>query len=150
MSTPAFKRPVSVLVVVHCAGRILLLERRSPRGFWQSVTGSLEDNESPDAAAIRELDEETGLSADGLADLGLVQRFPILPEWSRRFEPGVRENVEHAFALELADPVEPLLRREEHLAFRWLPARDALALASSWTNRNAIRTIYDIDGLESG
>jgi dATP pyrophosphohydrolase len=150
MSTPAFKRPVSVLVVVHCAGRILLLERRSPRGFWQSVTGSLEDNESPEAAAIRELDEETGLSADGLADLGLVQRFPILPEWSRRFEPGVRENVEHAFALELADPMEPLLRREEHLAFRWLPARDALALASSWTNRNAIRTIYDIDGLESG
>jgi dATP pyrophosphohydrolase len=150
MSTPAFKRPVSVLVVVHCAGRILLLERRSPRGFWQSVTGSLEDNESPEAAAIRELDEETGLSADGLTDLGLVQRFPILPEWSRRFEPGVRENVEHAFALELADPMEPLLRREEHLAFRWLPARDALALASSWTNRNAIRTIYDIDGLESG
>ena len=150
MGVPAFKRPVSVLVVVHCAGRVLLLERRSPRGFWQSVTGSLEDNESPEAAAIRELDEETSLSADGLADLRLVQRFPILPEWSRRFEPGVSENVEHAFALELADPVEPLLRREEHLAFLWLPVPDALALASSWTNRNAIRTIYDIDGLESG
>lgn len=150
MTGPAFKRPESVLVVVHSRRQVLLLERRSPSGFWQSVTGSLEDDESPEAAAIRELAEETGLAAVGLADLGLVQRFPILPEWSSRFEPGVRENVEHAFALELPDAVEPILRREEHLAFRWLSTGDALSLASSWTNRNAIRQIYDIDGLETG
>ena len=150
MAGPAFKRPESVLVVVHSGGRVLLLERRSPPGFWQSVTGSLEEGESTEAAAIRELAEETGLAAAGLKDIRLVQRFPILPEWSSRFEPGVRENVEHAFALELADTVDPALRREEHLAFRWLSAGDALALASSWTNRNAIRQIYDIDGLETG
>jgi dATP pyrophosphohydrolase len=120
MAPPAFKRPVSVLVVVHCAGQVLLLERRSPPGFWQSVTGSLEGGESPADAAARELAEETGLTARGLANLGLVQRFPVLPEWSSRFGPDVRENVEYAFALELPDTVEPALRGEEHLAFRWL------------------------------
>ena len=38
---PAFKRPESVLVVVHAAaGRVLMLERTSPPRFWQSVTGA--------------------------------------------------------------------------------------------------------------
>ncbi|MDE2090244.1 MAG: NUDIX domain-containing protein, partial [Gammaproteobacteria bacterium] len=47
-----YKRPVSVLVVVHTrAGEVLLLERRVPPGYWQSVTGSLRWNEAPAAAA---------------------------------------------------------------------------------------------------
>lgn len=148
--TPAFKRPVSVLVVVHCGERVLMLERRSPAGFWQSVTGSLESGESPADAAVRELDEETGLAADGLRDLGLIQRFPILPEWSGRFAPEVRENVEHAFSLALPEARTPRLRPKEHVSCRWLTVGEALGLASSWTNRNAIRKIYGIDGQEDG
>ena len=53
---PAFKRPESVLVVVHTAdGLVLMLERVSPPRFWQSVTGSLEPGESFEAAARRAL-----------------------------------------------------------------------------------------------
>ena len=40
---------------------MLLLERTRPRGFWQSVTGSLEWGEGAMAAARREVFEETGL-----------------------------------------------------------------------------------------
>ena len=37
----AYKRPVSVLVVIHTADlQILLLERAAHAGYWQSVTGS--------------------------------------------------------------------------------------------------------------
>jgi len=58
------KRPESVLVVVYTrAGEVLMLRRTSPRGFWQSVTGSLEWGELPAHAAARELYEETGLRA---------------------------------------------------------------------------------------
>jgi dATP pyrophosphohydrolase len=37
-----FRRAESVLVIIHTPDRdCLLLERISPAGFWQSVTGSL-------------------------------------------------------------------------------------------------------------
>ena len=43
-----FRRPESVLVVVHTpALEVLLLERVEPRGFWQSVTGTLRWAETP-------------------------------------------------------------------------------------------------------
>ena len=52
-----------MLVVIYTAGgEFLLLERRKPPGFWQSVTGSLEWGETADAAARRELIEETGIT----------------------------------------------------------------------------------------
>ena len=57
------KRPVSVLVAIHTpAQRFLLLHRRPPARFWQSVTGSLEAAETPRDAALREVREETGLA----------------------------------------------------------------------------------------
>ena len=53
-----------MLVVVYTAGRdVLLLQRREPPDFWQSVTGSLEPGESAIDAARRELLEETGIDA---------------------------------------------------------------------------------------
>ena len=61
------KRPESVLVLVCTrAGEILLLERSRPRGFWQSVTGSLEWGETAADAAARELFEETGMETVSL------------------------------------------------------------------------------------
>lgn len=143
MPGPAFKRPVSVLVVVHTADEVLLMERTHPVGFWQSVTGSLLQEEHPLDAARRELHEETGFSAgDMLVDLQLVQRFQIAAEWSHRFPPGTRENVEHAFSLALSEPAAPRLNPDEHLCFEWLPAGDAIDRASSWTNRAAIAKVF--------
>ncbi|HVJ10296.1 MAG TPA: NUDIX domain-containing protein, partial [Burkholderiales bacterium] len=57
------KLPLSVLVVVHTAKLdVLLLERASRSGFWQSVTGSLDAPGEPfELAAARELREETGI-----------------------------------------------------------------------------------------
>jgi dihydroneopterin triphosphate diphosphatase len=137
------KRPESVLVVVHTrGGEVLLLERREPRGWWQSVTGSLEPGETPREAAVRELREETGLGADGLVDLGLSARFEIAPAWRHRFAPGVVENLEHAFALPLDAVVEVCLDPAEHLQYAWLARDDALERMSSHTNRAALERIF--------
>ena len=58
----AYKQPVSVLVVIHTpALDILLLERAAHPGFWQSVTGSHEGDESLIETAHREVQEETGI-----------------------------------------------------------------------------------------
>ena len=51
-----YRRPESVLIVIYTdGGEFLLLERRRPPGFWQSVTGSLEWGEFADSAARREV-----------------------------------------------------------------------------------------------
>lgn len=138
----ALKRPESVLVVVYAADlQVLLLERHTPAGWWQSVTGSLEAEEQPWEAAVRELGEETGLSAHGLLDLGINERFTIAPAWRARFAPGVTENLEHAFALRLPAPVEIVLDPTEHVSYAWLPLPAAIERATSPTNRAAIELI---------
>jgi dATP pyrophosphohydrolase len=140
MASTNFKRPESVLVLVHtAAGEVLLLRRRTPGDFWQSVTGSLEWDETPEQAARRELFEETGLDAGaGLIDCRITNRFPILPAWRARYAPEVAENVEHVFHSEFAGRPAIRLDPEEHLEYRWLDPESAAAMTGSHTNRDAI------------
>lgn len=51
------------------------------------------------------------------------------------------ENLEHAFALRLAVPVEIVLDPTEHLRYEWLPLQAAAERAASHTNRAAIELI---------
>ena len=138
--TADYKRPESVLVVVYSRDRqMLLLERCQPVGFWQSVTGSMAWQEhEPRQTACRELYEETGIQATGLCDCQKQYRYPILPQWRHRYQPGTAENTEHLFALELAEPYPINLNPREHRAYRWLEPATAAELASSWSNRDAI------------
>lgn len=133
-----------MLVVIYTRrGRVLLLQRAGDSNFWQSVTGSMGWEETqPVETARRELREETGVvDFSGLADLGYTRRFPIPPKWRHRYAPDVQENLEHAFALELADEVAVRLNSKEHSAYQWLGIRDAAAKVWSWTNREAIERI---------
>ena len=136
-----YKRPESVLVVVYTiADEVLLLRRTHPGDFWQSVTGSLRWGESPLQAARRELLEETGMLAGGqLRDLRHTECFPIVPPWRARYAPNAHTNREHWFAYLIAGKRLVRLRPDEHSEYRWLPLPRALRLASSWTNRKAIR-----------
>lgn len=142
MSTPErFKRPESVLAVIHTpAYEILLLERLSPPGFWQSVTGSLEPGELPRQAALREIEEETGIRAtdDALHDWHQTRRFEIRPEWRARYAPGVTHNIEHLFSLCLPQRCTVTLAPSEHVRYEWLDRDSAAARVFSWTNRDAI------------
>jgi dATP pyrophosphohydrolase len=138
----AFRRPESVLVVVHTRGlECLLLERVAPAGFWQSVTGTIGWTETPADAAAREVVEETGLDPAGLRDAAVTRRFPILPEWRSRYAPDVAENTEHLWYLELEDRQPVTLDPSEHRACRWLPLDEAIAAATSWTNREALQRL---------
>ena len=138
-----YKRPQSVLVLVYtAAGEVLLLRRVHPRDFWQSVTGSLGWGESRQRAARRELFEETGLRAGrALQDWRCGVRFPIVAPWRARYAPGTRYNREYWFALRLRRRAKIRLNPREHGEYRWLRRPQALRLASSWSNRRAIRLL---------
>jgi len=131
-----------VLVVVYTtAGSTLLLERLTPVGFWQSVTGSLEEGERANAAAVRELYEETGLDAHGLRDLESRGTFPIAAPWRARYAPDVTLNVEHYFALCLEREAEIRIAAHEHVRYEWLSFADAIVRVSSPSNRELIERI---------
>jgi dATP pyrophosphohydrolase len=137
-----FKRPESVLVVVYTPTLdCLLLERAEPRGFWQSVTGSLRTAETPAEAAARELHEETGLAPQGLRDAQVQRVFPILPAWRSRYSPDVDSNTEHLWYLELPEVCAVRIEPAEHVAYLWLPVDAAIEKVASWTNREALQRL---------
>ena len=141
-----FKRPESVLVIIYTIELdVLLICRQSPVGFWQSVTGSLEHKESPREAAQRELFEETGISQD-VVDHRVQRVFPIRPPWQKRYAPGVSENLEHEFSVQLAERCSITLDPIEHSDYQWLPLIDAIAKVSSRSNRSALQAILKSEG----
>ena len=92
MSGKPLKYPVSALVILHDEdGNILLIERTAPQGFWQSVTGSLEEGERIEETAWREVWEETGIRlADGqLENWHDSTVYEIYHHWRHRYPKGV-------------------------------------------------------------
>ena len=137
-----YRRPESVLIVIHTdGGEFLLLERRRPPGFWQSVTGSLEWGELADRAARREVLEETGITQGVLVNLQWTQVYEILPAFGKVYAPGITRNLEHAFSLRLTQRLPVILSDTEHVQYRWVSGAEAVDLVSSSTNRTVIESL---------
>jgi dATP pyrophosphohydrolase len=143
----AFKIPESVLVVIHTAGReVLLIERADQPGFWQSVTGSKDALDEPLAETCRrEVGEETGIEIGSAAvplgnlrDWQLCNVYEIYPVWRHRYAPGVSKNTEHVFGLQVPREIAIRLNPREHLRHRWLPWQDAADGCFSPSNAEAI------------
>jgi dihydroneopterin triphosphate diphosphatase len=137
----AYKIPVSVLIVIHTADlQVLLLERADRPGFWQSVTGSQDEDETLRDTAMRELREETGLDGNQytLTDWQKENVYEIYPVWRHRYAPGTIHNTEHVFGLSLPEIMPITIAPREHLQYRWLPWQAAAEQVFSWSNREAI------------
>lgn len=136
-----YKQPVSVLVVIYTAALdVLLLERADHPGYWQSVTGSRDDEEPLSETAAREAYEETGLEAARykLSDWHYQNRYEIYPHWRHRYAPGVTQNTEHVYGLELPAIQAVKLSPREHLNYVWLPWQEAAEKCFSPSNRAMI------------
>ena len=61
--------------------------------------------------------------------------------WRGRYAPGVTHNTEHVFSMQVPQPSPVTLAVGEHLAYVWLPWRDAADKVFSWSNAKAIREL---------
>lgn len=139
-----YKQPVSVLVVIYTpALEVLLLERAAHPGFWQSVTGSREADEALIATACREVAEETGIDTirHRPDDWRITNTFEIFTEWRHRYAPGVTQNEEHVFGLQLPEKCNIAIAPGEHRDWCWMPWQAASERCFSWSNRDAIRLL---------
>jgi 8-oxo-dGTP pyrophosphatase MutT (NUDIX family) len=122
---------VYVARVVDGELRVLLLRRapdqRCP-GSWEAVHGRVEPGESPVAAALREVREESGLPVERLYNLSRVESFYL-----HRTDEIV---VIPVFAAFVAGDAVRL--SEEHDQWRWLPAAQAEQTLSWPRGRRAV------------
>jgi dATP pyrophosphohydrolase len=139
------KIPISVLVVIYTtSNEVLLIERADHPGYWQSVTGSLNQFDEPlSLAAAREVLEETGIDIHQLADGSLLSmnhqiEYEIYPEWRHRYPEGVTQNTEHWFKLQLPSKMSIKLSPREHISYQWLDVQSAAKLCFSPSNQEAI------------
>ena len=138
-----YKNNQSVLIVIYAENtrRVLMLQRRDDPDFWQSVTGSLETDETPAETAIRELWEEVRLEIEAkstaLFDCDESIEFEIFPYFRYKYAPNVTHCREHWFLLAVEQEFTPELT--EHLAFQWVSPARAIQMTKSPNNAEAIR-----------
>lgn len=109
---------------------LLLRTNQRRKNFWQNITGSLDEGESFESAAIREAQEETGLIKSNIqntSDLDLS--FEFFDQW--------KEDVhEKCFAIEVKDQFPIEIDTSEHDQFKWVHEdeinRDIVKFESNW------------------
>ena len=128
---------VVAAALVDADGRVLVSQRpegKSLAGLWEFPGGKVEAGEAPEAALIRELDEELGIavSADCLAPLTFASHaYPemhlLMPLWICRRWQG-------------------LVAPREGQALRWLRARELRKLAMPPADAPLIPALEDLLG----
>jgi len=115
-----------------------LLLKRVPEknGFWQPVTGGLEEGETRTEALFREIKEETGIKNPIRVIEGLYYF-----EFS---DPNL--NQEYVYGVEVSPTEEVVLDGEEHSEYRWCSFREALQLLSWKENKEALKKLNTILG----
>jgi 8-oxo-dGTP pyrophosphatase MutT (NUDIX family) len=110
------KRARIVTSFLEHGGKILILKRsdsvRTYRGKWAGVSGSIEADESPLQAAVREICEETGLGSGMLTPAGQGVRLEVVDGGL-----GVKWEI-HAFLFTVDSPAITI--EGEHTEFKWI------------------------------
>jgi len=113
----------------------LLLKRTLEReGFWQPVTGGLEEGETRVEALERELLEETG-----------IKNLVRIIEDVYYFElPTILHEKEYVYGVEVLPTEEIEIDNREHSEYRWCSLQKALKLLKWKENKEALEKLHEI------
>jgi 8-oxo-dGTP pyrophosphatase MutT (NUDIX family) len=113
----------------------LMLKRLPERnGFWQPVTGGMEEGETRDEALHREIGEETGIE-----NLVRVIEDIYCFEFS---DPNL--NKEYVYGVEVSATEKVVLDGKEHSEYRWCGIQEALQLLHWKENKEALENLDTI------
>ena len=104
---------------------------------WQAIAGGGEDKETPEEAARRELQEESGIIAgNNLFKLDSMAMIPVVHICGFKWGPDVLTIPEYGFAVEVTN--RELKLSDEHLEFEWLKFDEAVKRLTWDSNKNAL------------
>jgi len=136
---------VAVFVTRRRGAEVLILHRSPAQGgYWHVVAGGVEPGETVAAAAVRELREETGLAAEAVAGVEVVEYAYALTEEPAdrrdRYDPAVAHVNVTCFHVAAPDDWEPTLDWE-HDAHRWCDPHEAFATLRWPATAEALRKL---------
>ena len=118
---------ISAVALIDSDGRVLLAERPEGKifaGYWEFPGGKIETGETPEAALVRELDEELGVDTKDscLAPLGFVSHpydthhmvllLYVCRKWSGRPQPKEGDQLKWVAPARLRDFEMPPANKE--------------------------------------
>jgi len=115
--------------------------RRADFDVWQFIAGGGEDNEKTIQAALREIKEETGVTAEKLTELKSVAFVPaevVAKNLRAHWDKNIFVIPEYSFAFECN--ADPTISRE-HCEYQWLPYDVARKLLKWDSNKVAMYEI---------
>jgi len=133
--TTKIKRKVQVWI--YCSNfsigstiQFLLLKTNSIRGgFWQPVTGKVNENEPLIQAALREAKEETGFK---------FKNDPLFLNYEFTYEKENQIFQESVFCLEVDKIEKPVLDSQEHVDSKWSSGAEAMNLLKYDSNKRGL------------
>lgn len=146
-----YRRDKSAGVIVfhrgdHGCRFLLLLSRLTKRPLWEFPKGGVDAGETLGEAALRELQEETGLDHDSIR---MIDEFQHREEY--RFTSGkgdarilIRKEVTYFLAESMSTDVK--LSAHEASQFAWLPLEDAIRKLKYKARREMLREAARIAG----
>ena len=114
----------------------VLIGKRSDGDYWQAISGGGESSESPQDAAIRELDEEAGLNGSEWVRLDSMCTLPKI-HYSGNENWGHDIYVIPEYAFMARTDGDPKIS-DEHSKLEWHSFSSATALLKYDSNRNAL------------
>lgn len=121
--------------------RVLLFKRNPEKGgFWQPITGGVNHDEDVEPAALREAQEEAGITP---ADIVGVVNDGYQFEFTDTHHGVVKTFTEHVLALVMRQGFEPRLS-EEHTEARWADYNEAIGLLKYESNKNSLRHYREV------
>jgi dATP pyrophosphohydrolase len=116
---------------------LFLILKRNPQkgGFWQPITGGVEEGETFEETAIREVKEEIGITDD----------FKLIDiNYSFEFIDHGENHIEKVFGLEIS-PNEKIILSEEHTKFKWVDGQVAIDQFLKYpNNKEGFRKIMNL------
>ena len=126
-------RPCVGVMLLNATGEVFVGERIDTPGAWQMPQGGIDMGEEPQAAALRELSEETGLQSEKVAieseTPGWITYdlpFEMVPKrWGGRFR-GQKQKWFLMRFLGIDSDVNIDTDHPEFLSWRWMPQNDLI------------------------